>query len=745
MEKTENDFFSKIENDELYNKFLNAESNKVLSDSLNIRDQVKKLAEGIELINHELHRQILDKHEDLLQQASNATKLETILSTMNIHVKRLFTDAERLKTQITVPYNELEKHTRVLSNLHLASHILRQVNRLQQLRKRLSHTNDPVQKASLLQELEQLASDPELKEVDTVTNELRNIRTHQQKVVQLATGSLNQGVKNENVTQTTTALQIFINIGTIKSVVDNFVDNNLHEIKECLKLAFTIPLNTSVKSKGGPGHLNSSSSQGFRNKIWCELEKVFTEDIYQICSQVKFLQITLNNLYLPNGDFNIAEKFWMQFGKILQEEIQNSSLAVKQTIEEDYPKLLKCYLDMTNKLKFDTFLINENILKNFENAYLSMSLTKLLDPAQDMFTGEISLPSQDQIDSLIRIVGSELSVALIEENLSDRVSKNISKCIKMFAVKVEQQLETGPEAAQVIGGTPNMGQQKNVNIANSLYYFQLQIQRMLSNMKGSLTESSTKIINDSLQTFNALVSAIIDVLTTSVNSVIEKIIVTLHLESDWAKAQPPSKMINTPSPYMKELNQFISRVYSTYLDGFKNREVLAVKCNEIAVRTIELFVRHISLLRPLQQGGRIRLQADFNHLENSLKVICPHLADLGRPYRLLKSVASLIVLTPEEIIAGQTVDSPVPHSTILLMLFAYAGQDLASPHQNTSWSLPKISAWLDEHQSEAERLDLIAGALQKYESLVRHKNSTSYDPVYPIMSQYLEKALKEII
>ncbi|XP_050507229.1 conserved oligomeric Golgi complex subunit 5 [Diabrotica virgifera virgifera] len=744
MGDTKNELIGRIETEEFYVNFLNPNSDNILNESIGIKEQVKKLAEGIELINQELHRQILEKHEDLLQQANNATKLETVLNSMNSHVKTLFIDAERLKTQITIPYNELEKHTKVLGRLHLASHILRQVNRLQQLSKRLTNTNDPVQKAILLQELEQLASDPELKDIDSVKNELRNIRVHQQKVVQLATGSLNQGAKNENITQTTTALQIFINIGTIESVANSFVDNNLHECRESLKLALSVSSFASSKTKGGPGHINITSSQGFRTKVWSEIEKVFAEDIFSICKQVKFLHNTLSNLYLVHSDLNIAEKFWIGFGKVFQEEIQKSTLALKQTLEEDFPKLLKCYYEMTNKLKYDLFAFDRSILKNLENAYLSISLTRMLDPTQAMFTGENTLPSQDQIDSLIRIITSELSVALIEENLSEQIGKNVSKCIKMFAVKTEQQLETGPEAAQVIGGTPNMGQQKNVNLANSLYYFQLQTQRMLSNMKDSLTDPCKNIITDSLQSLHNLVAAILQPLAVSINSVIETIIVTLHLEADWTKVQIPHKISSSCSLYMKELNQFISRVYQTYLDGFKNKEVLASKCNEIAVRTIELFIRHVSLLRPLAKGGRVRLQADFQHLENALKIICPHLADLGRPYRLLKSVASVIVLSPEEIVAGQTPDSSIPHSTILLMLFAFAGLDLASPHQNTSWSLPKISAWLDEHQDEGERLDLIAGALQKYESLVRQKNSTNYDPLYPILSQYLERALKEI-
>lgn len=54
-------------------------------------------------------------------------------------------------------------------------------------------------------------------------------------------------------------------------------------------------------------------------------------------------------------------------------------------------------------------------------------------------------------------------MALIEENLSEQISKNVAKSIKMFAVKTEQQLETGPEAAQVIGNV--------LYLVNSVFIF----------------------------------------------------------------------------------------------------------------------------------------------------------------------------------------------------------------------------------------------------------------------------------
>lgn len=169
------------------------------------------------------------------------------------------------------------------------------------------------------------------------------------------------------------------------------------------------------------------------------------------------------------------------------------------------------------------------------------------------------------------------------------------------------------------------------------------------------------------------------------------------------------------------------------------------RCGEIAIRCIELFVRHTILLRPsspITEGGRQRLKADYIYLESVLKILCPNVSELGRPFKLLKAMTSLITLSPVEIISNYTEGSVVPSSTILLLLFSHAGPELASPHQNTGWSLQKLSSWLDEHQSERERLDLIAGALQRYEALIRQKNSINYDPVYPLMSQFLERVIK---
>ncbi|XP_022914460.1 conserved oligomeric Golgi complex subunit 5 [Onthophagus taurus] len=742
----DNTILESIENDDFYKKFLQTSVRSNLLTTLSITEQVKKLGDGIDALSKELNAQVLEKHNDLLRQANHATKLQDILNTMNLHVQNLYANAERLKLQIHGPYSALEKHTKMLSRLHLASHILRQVNRMQQLSKRLSNTNDPIQKATILQELEQLAADPELSDIDAITLELRNIKEQHQNIVKTTNTMLHQSVVNENMIQTTTALQIFINMGIIKTAIQNAIDISLSECRESLKASFDLNVNITGnlnKNKVGPGKANLSSSQGFRSRIWVDLEKAFSEEIYKQCRQIKFLETTLNNMNVIVEQNEISPDFWNQLSKCIKEEIENSNSAVQQMLEDDYPKLLKCYYEMTLKLNYNNFKFDRSIFEKCENSYLSSSLNRILEPTQNMFNNELNTPSHDQIDSLIRLITTELSVTLVEHNLNEKIAKNISKCIKLYGVKTEQQIVTGPEAAQVVGGAVNSGQQHNIQLANSMYYFQVQIQRILSNMKDSLPIESVVSINETLSSLDNLTGSILDPLIDSVKLTVETIIITIHIETDWTKLQiPPTKSTQSCSPYMRELVQFITRSYQTYLSPFSNKECLTQKCHSIAMRCIDLLVRHTSILRPISQGGRLRLQADFNHLEQALKVICPHLFDLGHPYRLLKSMATLIIQSPTDIVASQDSGSSIPHSTVLFLLFSYAGSELASPHQNTGWTIQKLSTWLDEHVSEYERLDLIAGALQRYVTLIRQKNSINFDPIYPIMSEFIEKAIK---
>lgn len=58
---------------------------------------------------------------------------------------------------------------------------------------------------------------------------------------------------------------------------------------------------------------------------------------------------------MQNTENSVALNFWIGLGESLQEEIKKSSSVIQQMLEEDYPKLLKLYCELVNKLKYEHF------------------------------------------------------------------------------------------------------------------------------------------------------------------------------------------------------------------------------------------------------------------------------------------------------------------------------------------------------------------------------------------------------
>lgn len=61
--------------------------------------------------------------------------------------------------------------------------------------------------------------------------------------------------------------------------------------------------------------------------------------------------------------------------------------------------------------------------------------------------------------------------------------------------------------------------------------------------------------------------------------------------------------------------------------------------------------------------------------------------------------------------------------------------------QSANWSVSRFSQWLDSHPSERERLELMGGALQRYQQTVRQRGGTSFHAVYPVMLTLLERGM----
>ncbi|XP_034019786.1 conserved oligomeric Golgi complex subunit 5 [Thalassophryne amazonica] len=764
-----------------------------------IAEQLAKLAQGISQLDKELHSQVVARHEDLLAQATGIESLEGVLQMMQTRISALQAAVERIRMKIVDPYNKIMARITQLARLQVACDLLRRIIRILYLSKRLQGqlqggSREITKAAQSLNELDYLSQGVDLSGIEVIENDLLLISRARLEVENQAKRLLEQGMEIQNPTQVGTALQVFYNLGSLRETISTVVAGYRTSIQEDISSALDIKgLTQPVSSRGAPGRAvlpTPGNTAACRAALWTNLEKLM-DQICAACRQVQHLQKVLEKKRDPvthicfidditkDGHPDILHSFWTNVTDTLTEEFHQATEAssfLKQAFEGEYPKLLRLYNELWRRLQQysaslqgaltnsgeasldvgttetesrDLFTQSrqdynpEDALKGslrpYESAYLSKSLSRLFDPINLVFpVGGRNPPSNDELDSIIKTISSELNVASVDPNLSLAVAKNAAKTVQLFCVKSEQLLCMQADASQVIGPLTD-GQKKNVAVVNSLYRLQQAVAKIISGL-GSCPPAAGHVLSSSLEELQVLMSGALQPLLQSVSDSIEAIIITMHQEDFSGPLSSPDNPDVPCSLYMKELQGFISRAMAEYFLHFRCVDFIYEQTETIAHRAIELFIRHASLLRPLGEGGKMRLAADFAQMEMSVAPLCRRVSDLGKPYRMLRSFRPLLFQTSELIGCSPAVGDLIPYSTVLHFLFTRAPPELRSPHQRAEWSISRYSQWLDEHPSERDRLSLIRGALEAYVQSVRAREGKEFAPVYPIMLQLLQRA-----
>uniref|UniRef100_A0A8C2ALI1 Conserved oligomeric Golgi complex subunit 5 n=1 Tax=Cyprinus carpio TaxID=7962 RepID=A0A8C2ALI1_CYPCA len=725
-------------------------------------------------------RCVVARHEDLLAQATGIESLEgnTSLSALQFQI----TIISCIETKIVDPYNKIVARTAQLARLQVACDLLRRIIRILYLSKRLQGqlqggSREITKAAQSLNELDYLSQGVDLSGIDVIENDLLFISRARLEVENQAKRLLEQGMEIQNPSQVGTALQVFYNLGNLRETIRSVVDGYRTSVQENVVNALDIKVLTQpANTRGAPGRAvmpTPGNTAAFRAALWTNLEKLI-DQICAACGQVQHLQKVLTKKRDPvshvcfideiikDGQPDILHTFWSSVTQTLSEELQKATAAstfLKQALEGEYPKLLRLYNELWKRLQqysasiqgalvssgagldvelpvsehdaedlftrtkpdYDPEKDLKDSLQPYEAAYLSKSLSRLFDPINLVFPqGGRNPPSNDELDSIIKTIASELNVASVDSGLTIAVAKNAAKTVQLFCVKSEQLLCTQGDASQVIGPLTE-GQRRNIAVVNSLFRLQ---------------QAVAKVRTPALKTPYSAVQPLLNSVTDSV----EAILITMHQE-DFSGPLPAGGRPDVPcSLYMRELQGFIARVMNDYFRPLQCLDFLYDSTEIIAQRAITLFIRHASLLRPLGEGGKMRLAADFAQMELAVAPLCRRVSDLGKAYRLLRSFRPLLFQTSEHIASSQALGDLIPYSTILHFLFTRAPAELKSPHQRAEWSISRYSQWLDDHPSEKDRLTLIRGALEAYVQSIRARQGKEFAPVYPIMLQLLQKA-----
>uniref|UniRef100_A0A8C1IEI3 Conserved oligomeric Golgi complex subunit 5 n=1 Tax=Cyprinus carpio TaxID=7962 RepID=A0A8C1IEI3_CYPCA len=722
-----------------------------------IAEQLAKLAEGISQLDKELHCQV---------------------SQTPVRVHRL-----QIRTKIVDPYNKIVVRTAQLARLQVACDLLRRIIRILYLSKRLQGqlqggSREITKAAQSLNELDYLSQGVDLSGIDVIENDLLFISRARLEVENQAKRLLEQGMEIQNPSQVGTALQVFYNLGNLRETIRSVVDGYRTSVQENVVNALDIKVLTQpANTRGAPGRAvmpTPGNTAAFRAALWTNLEKLM-DQICAACGQVQHLQKVLTKKRDPVSHVCFIDEI-IKFIFLLF----SASTFLKQALEGEYPKLLRLYNELWKRLQqysasiqgalvssgagldvelpllehdtedlftrtkpdYDPEKDLKDSLQPYEAAYLSKSLSRLFDPINLVFPqGGRNPPSNDELDSIIKTIASELNVASVDSGLTIAVAKNAAKTVQLFCVKSEQLLCTQGDASQVIGPLTE-GQRRNIAVVNSLFRLQQSVAKVISGL-ATFPPAAEQVLTASLESVQNLMSSAVQPLLNSVTDSVEAILITMHQE-DFSGSLPAGGRLDVPcSLYMRELQGFIARVVNDYFRPLQCLDFLYDSTENIAQRAITLFIRHASLLRPLSEGGKMRLAADFAQMELAVAPLCRRVSDLGKAYRLLRSFRPLLFQTSEHIASSQALGDLIPYSTILHFLFNRAPAELKSPHQRAEWSISRYSQWLDDHPSEKDRLTLIRGALEAYVQSVRARQGKEFAPVYPIMIQLLQKATSQ--
>ena len=769
---------------------------------------MQKLTTALASVDTCIQQHVSDHYSDLLSRAVASSELETSLGVMATHISSLQTSTDRLRARVKDPFDKIKAGTNSLSRLQETTDILRRVIRILQLSKKLGASMgsepDLTKAASCLAEMSCLLQE-DLTGLEVVEGEARKVRQWRAEVERQAEGLMTRGMATGNQTHLATGLQVFYNLGTLSGVLDTMMEDLQRKLKTQWTESLDIKRITESSEAGlkvgrgagpGPGKAAlpvAGNNAAFRSSLWANIDASL-EAVHSLMSQLWLLQRLLTKKIDPvtHQPFitilqspNIVLNSWVKICKIIKDclfNAQTKSNFVKQTFEGEYPKLVKLYEELWNKLKYTsnqfilssvhleienkTEVIDQVIFKDdmeeglreslaqFEHAYLARSLSRLFDPINLMFgagAGSAAGLSVEEVTSLVTVIASELNIAAVDARLLTSVTRNIGKAISLFCVKCEGCVDS--EASQVIG-QPSGAQLQNISIVNMMWVMSEKLGALCIDQEAVLGAERIEILDLAIRDVSKLMTTAVEPLLASVNDSIEAILLTMHKEDFSSSEGDSSTPAAACSLYMKELQSFLERIARDFFATFTCREFLFIHLHALAEKTIQRFVMQGSLVRPLGSGGAMRLASDCAQLEFALSnILGPSgqsaigptgLTALGTSYRLLRAFRALLFLTPEDMATFPGLGSTVPHSTCLHLLFSRCPAVLPSPAASLGWSLARYTAWLEDHEDERERLLLVQGAIEAYVAAARARQDKSFVPQYPVLVDVLQRGLSMV-
>ncbi|KAJ3151941.1 Conserved oligomeric Golgi complex subunit [Geranomyces variabilis] len=725
---------------------------------MDITTSLAKLSFGIEHLNKHIQEQVTSHYEDLLQQVTGLSRIEETLATVKQGVGSLNSSFGRVREKILVPHQEMRDKSLQLERIQSAAEVLRRVIRFMYLLRRLEVQlpggERELPKAALtISELSVIIQDPDLKGIDVVDSEVEEIAQAKQRISTAGEQLLQRGMVLQNQTDIAAGLQVFHNLEQLSEKAQSVVNEMLLLItKEMQQALDGITLGKEMKDtspRRAVGSPPSAAPIAVSVKLWQRLEHlmdVIYENFNKICQLYRVLKRkrdpTSHVLFLDEVsaglDTDLLEFFAKGLASAFERELRMATKASQillQQLQNGYPRLLRLTRNVFSRLAVvngaggasDAVRLDSTLmlrcLAPYETAYLSRSLSRLLEPVNSSFPDRVGIaarppPNNDDVDKVVRTLGSELEAAKFDQAFVKTVSRNASKALKMFIQKSEQlcDVETGPIST---AGTSTQAQMTVVETTNSLWHMQEGLWKQLQEFDEPVDESLT----DMLRILSRTLQDIIEPLFAHITRDLEAVIVKIHREDlNGRVTSPSSRGPQGESPTSQYVIEFAGKI------RWLHREILSkLRCGDasrewvraLGRRIVEYFLRHASLVRPANENVGRLLAGDMTQIEFVLSqwfaaMVMKLERDLSDSYRALRGFRHMPFLTLPEIPPLRKSQN-LPPTILVHHLIARAHPAIPLPTTLYAWNEAQYSDWLDLH-SQDEAVLILERCLDSYAS-----------------------------
>ncbi|GJJ06135.1 hypothetical protein Clacol_000324 [Clathrus columnatus] len=586
----------------------------------------------------------------------------------------------------------------------------------------------------------------------------------------LATMSL---TLHQNQSLLASSLQTAFNLRQLPQLVQSLIEDLSETVQERIQYAFDVArISKETNAKGNLdmiihiqsrdlSYVESVNSQGLIYKsrirteptnltapqwtsaLWGRLETL-VEDLSSCCIKVYALEKVLNvkkdatsqkpflDEVMKTLDNKPSTTFWTVVSRSLEKhskEASKNSSFLQQTLGVGYPRLLRLFHDFFAKIALHTdtsytptFQSPETVLtlrsvSHFESFYMTRSLNRLNESVGQAMSGGLRAPpSGAEGLAIARTVTNELDSAKFDPLLVRSVAKNVVVTLDGFINRIDTMIVRERSATSMLGPVASPQLVLNSQLISAMYSCWTQLDKL----KDEHTEAVYIVFEPSIRTIQHLCERTYEPLLLAIRREISSIIARVHRVDFGKLLETASPGMGGATAYMKELVEKLSFIRKEILNRFNLGEVSNEWTVHIAKHALKTFVYHVSIVKPLSEGGKLQLTTDMAEIEFALNAFMlkqgqksTKLEALGNEYRALRALRPLLFLDNAHL---GSVESTIGLPPLVVLHHILVRSPIPLPHTLHGWHEAEYVRWVEEH-TEEESWTLIESGLTHWEKL----------------------------